>query len=97
MRTNFAQRASGKLPELLPEYESSIGPIYKMMAAEHGNSESDPKKIANVIVKLSNMDNVSKRLILGKDAETYVEQAESARAEEAAKYRDLTLSTGFQG
>lgn len=33
-------------------------------------------------------------LILGKDAETYVKQAETARTEEEAKYHDLTLSTG---
>ncbi len=95
MRTNFAQRAGEKLPELLPDYEPSVGPIYKMMAAERGNSGSDPKKIADIVVKLSNTEDVPKRLILGKDAETYVEQAETARAEEAAKYRELTLSTGF--
>ena len=95
IRTNFKQRASGKLPELLPEYEPSVGPIYEMMAAEHGDSASDPKKIADVLVKLSNTEDVPKRLILGKDAEAYVRQGETARAEEAAKYRDLTLSTGY--
>ena len=83
------------MPALLPEYESSVGPIYKMMAAAHNNGESDPKKIADVVVKLSSMKDIPKRLILGRDAETYVRQAESARAEEAAKYRDFTLSTRF--
>ena len=38
---------------------------------------------------------VPKRLILGKDAEAYVKFAEAGRAEEAAKYRELTLSTVF--
>ena len=97
IRTNFAQRASVRLPELLPEYEASVGPIYKMITAANGNSESDPKKIADLVVKLSNMENVPKRLILGRAAETYVKQAEAARAEEAAKYRNLTLSTVFPG
>lgn len=97
MRTNFKQRASEKLPELLPEYELSVGPIYKMMAAEYGNSASDPRKIADIVVKLSNMEGVPKRLILGKDAETYVKQDEAARAKEAAKHRDLTLSKDFRG
>ncbi len=68
-----------------------------MMAAEYGNSASDPRKIADIVVKLSNMEGVPKRLILGKDAETYVKQDEAARAKEAAKHRDLTLSTGFSG
>lgn len=95
MRTGFKQRASAKLPELLPEYEPSVGPIYQMMAAEYGSSASDPKRIAGVVVKLSNTQDIPKRLILGKDAETYVAQGEAARAKEAAKHRDLTLSTEF--
>jgi len=46
-------------------------------------------------MKLSNTEEVPRRLILGKDAETYVKQAEIARAEEATKHAELTLSTVF--
>ena len=95
IRTNFAQRAGESLPPLLPEYEPSVGAVYKMLTAERGNSQSDPKRIADVVVKLASAEDVPRRLILGKDAEAYVKQAETARAEEAAKYRELTLSTGF--
>ena len=94
MRTNFAKRASTNLPELLPDYESSVGATYKMMASEHGNSESDPKEVADIVIKLANAVHVPKRLILGNEAEKYVKQAETARTEEAAKYRNLTCSTG---
>ncbi len=97
MRTNFAERASEDLPELMPDYEQSVGPIFKMMAAAAGNSESDPKRIAEIVVALSETDELPKRLILGKSAAAYVEQVEKARREEAAKYRDVTLSTGFAG
>jgi hypothetical protein len=48
-----------------------------------------------VIVKLANMQDVPKRLVLGKDAEIRVKNVESARAQEGAKYRELTLSTVF--
>ena len=95
IRTNFKNRASKELPELLPEYEATVGPIYKMMAAGAGGSESDPKKIARIIVSLSNAEDVPKRLILGKDADAYVKRIEDARLEEATKHRKLTLSTGF--
>ncbi len=94
IRTNFGQKASERSPELLPEYEP-IGALYKQMAAVRENLEGDPKRIADVIVKLANTEKIPKRLILGKDAETYVRQAESARAEEAAKFRHLTHSTVF--
>ena len=95
IRTNFAQRAGESLPPLLPEYEPSVGAVYKMLIAERGNSQSDPKRIADVVVRLASMQDVPRRLILGEAAENYVKQAETARAEEASKYRDLTSSTGF--
>ena len=97
IRTDFKRRASKRLPELLPEYEPSVGPTYKMMAAEHGGLASDPRKIADIVVRLSNTVDVPKRLLLGKDADAYVKQGETARAEEAAKYHDLTLSTWSSG
>ena len=95
IRTNWAQRAGENSPEVMPEYEESVGAIYRLLASVRGNAEGDPKKIADVIVKLANTQDVPKRLILGKDAEARVKNVESARSEEAAKYRELTLSTVF--
>jgi NAD(P)-dependent dehydrogenase (short-subunit alcohol dehydrogenase family) len=95
IRTNWAQRASEGSPEVLPEYEESVGAIYKLLAAVRGKAEGDPKRIAALIVKLANTEDVPRRLILGKDAEVRVKNVEAQRAEEAAKYRELTLSTVF--
>jgi NAD(P)-dependent dehydrogenase (short-subunit alcohol dehydrogenase family) len=95
IRTNWAQRAGEKSPELLPDYEQSVGAIYKLLAAVRGKTEGDPKKIADLVVKLAYTNDVPKRLILGKDAEARVKSVETERAEEAAKYRELTLSTVF--
>ena len=95
IRTNWAQRASEGSPEVLPEYEESVGAIYKLLAAVRGKAEGDPKRIAALIVKLANTEDVPRRLILGKDAEVRVKNVEALRAEEAAKYRELTLSTVF--
>jgi NAD(P)-dependent dehydrogenase (short-subunit alcohol dehydrogenase family) len=95
IRTNWARRAGENPPQLLPEYEQSVGAIRRLLAAVVGNAEGDPKKIADAVVKLANTEDVPKRLILGKDAETHVKNAEASRADEAAKYRELTLSTVF--
>ena len=95
IRTNWAQRAGEKPVDLLPEYEDSVGYILKLLNAIRGKSEGDPRRIADVIVKLANTDDVPKRLILGADAEIRVAQAESARATEAQKWHDTTLSTVF--
>jgi hypothetical protein len=69
---------------------------YTVLASLEGRSESDPRKIADVIVQLANSDEVPLRLLLGVDAEKRVHQAEAARASEAERWRHLTVSTVFE-
>jgi NAD(P)-dependent dehydrogenase (short-subunit alcohol dehydrogenase family) len=96
IRTNWARRARQNAPDLLPEYEASVGSILKLLRSLEGGSEGDPRKIAGVIVQLANSDEAPLRLILGVDAEKRVRQAEATRASEAEKWRHLTLSTVFE-
>ncbi len=96
IRTNWARRADQDAPELLPEYEASVGPILKLLQAIEGRQEGDPRKIADLIVQLANSEDVPVRLILGVDAEKRVQRAEAARASEAEKWRHLTQSTVFE-
>jgi len=96
IRTNWARRAVQNAPDLLPEYEASVGSFQKMLRGLEGRLEGDPRKIAGVILQLANSDDVPVRLILGVDAEKRVQQAEAARAGEAEKWRYLTVSTVFE-
>src|SRR5246127_455437 len=96
IRTNWARRAVPNAPDLLPEYEATVGSFLKMLRGFEGRLEGDPRKIADVIVQLSDSDEVPVRLILGVDAEKRVQQAEAARASEAEKWRHLTVSTVFE-
>ena len=96
IRTNWARRAGQNPPQMLPEYEASVGTNLKVLRSLEGSSEGDPRKIADVIVQLANSDEVPVRLILGVDAEKRVQQAEAARASEAEKWRHLTVSTVFE-
>jgi NAD(P)-dependent dehydrogenase (short-subunit alcohol dehydrogenase family) len=95
IRTNWALRAGQNAPELLPEYEASVGPIVKLLQSIEGHQEGDPRKIAELIVQLAKSDAVPVRLILGVDAEKRVQRAEAARASEAEAWRHLTVSTVF--
>ena len=95
IRTNWARRARGNPPQLLPEYEVSVGSILKLLTQIEGRQEGDPRKIAEAILKLTARDDVPKRLILGVDAGKRVEAAEAARHAEAEKWRDVTASTVF--
>ncbi len=96
IRTNWARRAGQNAPDLLPEYEATVGSFLKVLRDLEGRLEGDPRKIAEVIVQLANSDDVPVRLILGVDAAKRVQQAEAARATEAAKWRPLTVSTVFE-
>jgi NAD(P)-dependent dehydrogenase (short-subunit alcohol dehydrogenase family) len=96
IRTNWARRAGQDSPQLLPEYESSVGTNLKVLRGLEGRSEGDPRKIAGVVLKLANSDEVPVRLVLGVDAEQRVQQAEATRASEAEKFRHLTVSTVFE-
>src|ERR1700723_3125335 len=93
IRTNWARRARQNSPQLLPEYEATVGAVLKILRGLEGSSEGDPRKIAGVILQLANSDEVPVRLILGVDAEERVKKAEAARASEAEKWQHLTAST----
>ena len=95
IRTNWARRARGNPPQLLPEYEPTVGPILNVLQQIDGRQEGDPRKIADVILKLANCNDVPMRLILGADAEKRVEAAETTRHTEAEKWRDVTVSTVY--
>jgi NAD(P)-dependent dehydrogenase (short-subunit alcohol dehydrogenase family) len=96
IRTNWARRAGANAPHLLPDYEASVGLAITMLRGNEEHAESDPRKIARVIVELANSEEVPMRLILGVDAERRVQKAEAARASEADKWRHLTHSTVFE-
>lgn len=95
IRTNWAARAGEKPATLLPEYEPTVGMILGLLAWARNHSEGDPRRIAGLLVKLANAEEVPRRLILGVDAEKRVQDAEAGRAAEAEKFRDLTHSTVF--
>src|SRR5215470_3304172 len=51
MRTNWGTRALEGLPSLLSEYEASVGAITKQLAPLWGHENSDPAKVAQVVLR----------------------------------------------
>src|ERR1700676_3547646 len=96
IRTNWARRAGQNSPQLLPEYENSVGTNLKVLRGLEGRSEGDPRKIAGVILKLANSDEVPVRLILGVDAEQRLKEAGGGRAGEAKNFPLFFFSTVFE-
>ena len=95
MRTNWGTRASKGMPDLLPDYEPSVGKFAKAIASYWGNEIGDPDKVAQLILRLVESDKLPAHLLLGSDAVTFAAQAEAARAAEAEQWRDISVSTDF--
>jgi len=93
MRTNWGTRAHKDMPDLLPDYEPSVGAVVKALESLWGHENSDPAKVAQVIVRLAACDHLPAHLLLGSDAVRYAGEAEAARAADAEKWRAISIST----
>jgi hypothetical protein len=68
MRTNWGARANQDTPELLPEYEPSVGAFAKALKAYWGKEASDPVKVSQVVLRLAASDRLPAHLLIGSDA-----------------------------
>src|SRR5579862_8833021 len=53
MRTNWGARANKDTPDLLPEYEPSVGAVAEALHSLWGKENSDPARVAQLILKLA--------------------------------------------
>ncbi|HXP82015.1 MAG TPA: SDR family NAD(P)-dependent oxidoreductase [Verrucomicrobiae bacterium] len=95
MRTNWGERANKETPDLLPDYEPSVGAMAKALKPLWGQENSDPAKVAQVILRLAASDRLPAHLLLGSDAVKYAGEAEAARAADAERWRQISISTDF--
>src|SRR5437899_10720009 len=93
MRTNWGNRANQNTPELLPDYEPSVGTSVSALKTYWGNEVSDPAKVAQVILRLAPSEHLPFHLLLGSDAVQNAQEAESTRNREADHWREVSLST----
>jgi NAD(P)-dependent dehydrogenase (short-subunit alcohol dehydrogenase family) len=93
MRTNWGNRANQNTPELLPDYEPSVGAAVSALKSYWGNEVSDPEKVAQVILRLASSEHLPFHLLLGSDAVRNAQEAEATRNREAEHWREVSLST----
>jgi len=93
IRTNWGVRANENTPDLLPDYEPSVGAVINALKPYWGKETSDPVKVAQVVLRLAESDQLPAHLPLGSDAVQYAGQAEATRAADAERWRDVSVST----
>jgi NAD(P)-dependent dehydrogenase (short-subunit alcohol dehydrogenase family) len=95
MKTNWGARAHREMPQLLADYEPSVGALVKALLPLWGKENSDPVKVAQVVVRLAASDHLPAHLLLGSDAIRYAREAEAKRATEGEHWREISSSTDF--
>src|SRR5579872_1637815 len=93
MRTNWGNRANQNTPELLPDYEPSVGAAVSALKSYWGHETSDPVKVAQVILRLDESDHLPAHLLIGSDAVQYAKQAEDTRSAEADTWHEVSIAT----
>jgi NAD(P)-dependent dehydrogenase (short-subunit alcohol dehydrogenase family) len=92
MRTNWGTRAHQDIPELLPDYQASVGAVIAALKSLWGQENGDPAKVAQVILRLAASDRLPAHLLLGSDAIHYAGQAEAARSADAEMWREISIA-----
>jgi hypothetical protein len=67
--------------------------MVKALKSLWGLENSDPAKVAQVILRLATSDHLPAHLLLGSDAVQYAAQAEATRAADAERWREISVST----
>ncbi|MBC6456529.1 SDR family NAD(P)-dependent oxidoreductase [Actinomadura sp. HBU206391] len=92
MRTDWAG-SSMSIPPISEPYQQTVGAMARLRDGGAGNAAGDPAKVAQVVLKVVELDRPPVRLLLGSDAVRYAAAVEQARADADAQWRELSLST----
>lgn len=93
MRTDWGVIARGAVPELLPDYEASVGALAKALSGYIGHEVGDPDKVAQVILQLARHDAPPEHLLLGSDAVHFFNLVDAGRRADAERWHAVSLST----
>ncbi|MDB5849341.1 MAG: Short-chain dehydrogenase/reductase [Rhodoferax sp.] len=95
MRTGWVQRAGRDLPVVDADYQDSVGGLVDMLAQYAGQENSDPAKVAQIVLQLASHPNPPLRLMLGSDALQYAQPVAAARNAADQRWEAVTRSSDF--
>ncbi|MEU0794983.1 SDR family NAD(P)-dependent oxidoreductase [Amycolatopsis sp. NPDC005961] len=92
MRTDWAG-ASMATPPISEPYEATVGASARAMADFEQHANSDPRKVADLVLTVAGLDEPPLRLLAGSDAYEYGREAWRHRVDTDAKWAHLSRST----
>ena len=95
-RTDWAG-SSMAFAKPIDAYRPTVGFIQDMLQKRNGHQPGDPRKAAQVMLKLVAMPEPPLRLPLGNDAMDFLRQGYKTSANELERWSEITRSTDFDG
>jgi NAD(P)-dependent dehydrogenase (short-subunit alcohol dehydrogenase family) len=95
MLTEWAEIAAGRTPELLADYQPSVGASRSMITAQASQEVSDPARVAQIVLRVAAHDHPPAHLLLGVDALRYFGMVDAARGRDADAWRAVSASTAI--
>lgn len=95
IRTGWGRTAAAQMPDVLPDYAPSVGALAALIAPYIGKENSDPARIAAIVLALAYHPNPPTHLLLGSDAVQYCAAAAAARGASAATWQAVSVSADF--
>ena len=92
-RTNFVTTAEHIPPS--PQYAATVGARQNYRRDRDGMAPGDPKRAAELLVRVSRMRELPLRLLLGSDAVDGATRAAAVSADEATAWAELSRSTDY--
>ncbi len=92
MRTNWGRRANAGRHSLLLEYEAPIGAQGRQLEGYWGDENSDPARVAQIVLKIAQAEILTPHISLGSDAFRLARQAEQARGSDADRWKEVSVS-----
>jgi NAD(P)-dependent dehydrogenase (short-subunit alcohol dehydrogenase family) len=92
MRTDWAG-SSMTTPPVSPPYEGTVGSSASSMANFEKTANSDPAKVAQLVLTVASMEEPPLRILAGSDAYEYGREVWRARVESDGRWEDLSRST----
>jgi NAD(P)-dependent dehydrogenase (short-subunit alcohol dehydrogenase family) len=96
MRTDMFGTSMLEEP-LAPDYEPTVGAVIRATFGRPEGGRGDPAKVAQAILRLADEKQPPVHLLLGSDAVAAAAVAATARAEEDARWKAVSLSTDYVG
>jgi len=94
-RTEFAGRSLKGTNKEIADYKDTVGPRRKENDKSSGTQPGDPKKAAQVIIRIAESEQAPFRLLLGSDAINVIQKELTAQQTELTEWKHISLSTDY--